>query len=329
MRPLPKDRDLLLRLLDEIKAISAGLTHELLDIEMEMKHETELREIYRGFSANEQFGKIAKEGVGSAQFQERLRHFDDVAVAHLSSLGEYLPEKEVALLLDENDRCRADCRPDWDSAAGTLPDLHDGDDKKRLQALFAARDTLIRIVRVRMRVFKDLTIMIDRLRQRVERAITESVGSIGDGTNDNKGKSRKRGMSKDEANVRVSDFLKKWFADNPNAKKMPAQRTIADAVGCSHGMKPNLPAYKAVAEKMGCSLTGRRPEAVTLTEKVLTKAGEGQSDDLLDEIVAKEEREQKLQRLVGEQEREAKRDPSPLEVDQPDRRLVAKEYKKV
>lgn len=308
MRPLPKDRDLLLRLLDEIKAISAGLANELLDIEMEMKHETELREIFRGFSTDEQFGKIAKVGIGSAQFQERLRHFDDVAVAHLSSLGEYLPEKEVALLLDENDRCRAECRPDWDSAAGTLSFLHASDGKTRLQALFAARDTLIRIVRVRMRVFKYLTIMIDRLRQRVERTITETVDSDGDGTVEKKGK---------------------WFRDNPNAEKMPSQRTIADAVRCGKGTVSTLPSYRAVADKMGCSRTGRRPEAVTLTEKVLTKAGEGQSDDLLNEIVAKEEREQKLQRLVREQEREARRDPSPFEVDQPDRRLVAKEYKKV
>jgi hypothetical protein len=328
MRPLPKDRDLLLRLLDEIKAISAGLANELLDIEMEMKHETELREIFRGFSTDEQFGKIAKVGIGSAQFQKRLRHFDDVAVAHLSSLGEYLPEKEVALLLDENDRCRAECRPDWDSAAGTLSFLHASDGKTRLQALFAARDTLIRIVRVRMRVFKGLTVMVTRLRQRVERVLTETVGSIGDDTNDNKGKSRKRGMQKDEANVRVSEFLKKWFADNPNAKQMSAQRTIADAVGCANGTVGGLPSYRAVAERFPRSQVGpRRPKAIPLTDKVLATAGEGQPGDVLDKLVAKEEQE--LQRLIAEQNREAERDPSPLEVDQPDRRRTAKEHKKV
>lgn len=49
MKPLPRDRDLLLGLLDEIKSISAGLANETLNVEMGMKHETELREVYRGF----------------------------------------------------------------------------------------------------------------------------------------------------------------------------------------------------------------------------------------------------------------------------------------
>jgi hypothetical protein len=61
----------------------------------------------------------------------------------------------------------------------------------------------------------------------------------------------------------------------------------------------------------------------------MPKAGQGERDEILTQLIAKEDREQKLQRLIAEQNRDAALDPSPLDVEHGDRTVRAKEYKRV
>jgi hypothetical protein len=71
----------------------------------------------------------------------------------------------------------------------------------------------------------------------------------------------------------------------------------------------------------------KRPKVVDLTHKLLAARGEGQKDEVLDQLIAKEEADETLKRLVEDQK--ADFEPSPLDpdpVDGPPRRVKSRKF---
>jgi hypothetical protein len=84
-------------------------------------------------------------------------------------------------------------------------------------------------------------------------------------------------------------------------------REWADAIGCSHGLVTELPLWQETMRRTG---RGRKdksvaPKAVSLTKPLEAATGEGDKDDVLNQLIAQQE---------------ADKEPSPLEDDPPDSR---------
>ena len=95
-------------------------------------------------------------------------------------------------------------------------------------------------------------------------------------------------ISRDEANIRARAYLAEHAT-----KRRVSTRELAEAIGCAVGLVPKLPVWIAYQEGLKAHAPAAAPRAVSLTEGVL--CNEGREDE-------------ELQRLIAEQEAEARAD---------------------
>jgi hypothetical protein len=106
-------------------------------------------------------------------------------------------------------------------------------------------------------------------------------------------------MSADDANEKAIQLAK---ADRAFVNR--SLREWAEAIGCSEGLVPDLPLWRKTMELTGRGRGNARaaPKAVSLTHELEAATGEG-------------DRDEELNRLIAEQERD--HEPSPVEGDEP------------
>jgi hypothetical protein len=117
-------------------------------------------------------------------------------------------------------------------------------------------------------------------------------------------------LSAEEANQKAMQL-----AEADHSFVNSSQREWAKAIGCSIGQVSNLPFFRATMKHTGRGRRGNAPapKAVGLTGRLEAAVGEGERDEVLNKLIARDERGRK---------------PSPLEDDPSDSRPHKFHYRK-